>query len=74
MIITTIGLIGFVAVLLSPGSGSQRGLHHVALIPIIVAFGGFAVFSLAFMLCFHVRPSTTHEEVYVDRSSEPMAT
>ena len=74
MIITTIGLIGFVAVLLSPGSGSQRELHHVALIPIVIAFVVFAVFSLAFMLYFHMRPSASHGEVHVDPSSEPLAT
>jgi len=58
MVITTIGLIGFVAVLLSPGSGSQSELHHIAIVPLIVAFAGFAIGSLAFMLYFHLRPNS----------------
>jgi PKD repeat protein len=56
MVITTIGLIGFVAVLLTPGSGSPDELRHVALIPLFVAFGMFAAGSLAFMAYFHLRP------------------
>jgi YVTN family beta-propeller protein len=58
MVITTIGLIGFVAVLLSPGSGSQNELHHIAIVPLIVAFAAFAIGSLAFMLYFHLRPNS----------------
>ncbi len=57
MVITTLGLIGFVAVLLSPGSGSPSEVHHIALVPLIVAFGLFALGSLAFMAYFHLRPS-----------------
>jgi hypothetical protein len=57
MVITTVGLIGFVAVLLSPGSGSPSEVQHVALVPLIVAFGLFALGSLAFMAYFHLRPS-----------------
>jgi hypothetical protein len=65
MVITTVGLIGFVAVLLSPGSGSPSEVQHIALVPLIVAFGLFAIGSLAFMAYFHLRPSpsstTPHE-------------
>jgi YVTN family beta-propeller protein len=57
MVITTIGLIGFVAVLLTPGSGTRSELHHVALVPLFVAFGIFAVGSLVFMAYFHLRPA-----------------
>jgi hypothetical protein len=57
MVITTVGLIGFVAVLLSPGSGSPSEVQHIALVPLIVAFGLFALGSLAFMAYFHLRPS-----------------
>ena len=57
MVITTIGLIGFVAVLLTPGSGSPSELHHVALVPLFVAFALFAAGSLAFMAYFHLRPA-----------------
>jgi DNA-binding beta-propeller fold protein YncE len=59
MVITTIGLIGFVAVLLTPGSGTRSELHHVALVPLFVAFGLFALGSLAFMAYFHLRPAPT---------------
>ena len=52
-----IGLIGFVAVLLTPGSGSPSELRHVALVPVFVAFGAFALASLAFMAYFHLRPA-----------------
>lgn len=54
--ITGVGLIGFVAVLLGPGSGSSAELHHVALIPLLVTFAAFALISLAFMMYFHLRP------------------
>ncbi len=57
LVITTIGLIGFVAVLLTPGSGSRNELRHVALVPVFVAFAIFALASLAFMAYFHLRPS-----------------
>lgn len=57
MVITTVGLIGFVAVLLSPGSGSPSEVQHIALVPLIVAFGLFALGSLAFMAYFHLRPN-----------------
>src|ERR1035437_4286020 len=57
MVVTTIGLIGFVAVLLTPGSGSPSELRHVALVPLFVAFAIFAVGSLAFMAYFHLRPA-----------------
>lgn len=57
MVITTIGLIGFVAVLLTPGSGSPSELRHVALVPLFVVFAIFAAGSLAFMAYFHLRPA-----------------
>lgn len=57
MVITTAGLIGFVAVLLTPGSGSPSELRHVALVPLFVAFAAFALGSLAFMAYFHLRPA-----------------
>ena len=56
LIMTVIGLVGFVAVLLSPGSGSSNEIKHVALVPLLVAFVGFAIFSLAVMLYFHRHP------------------
>jgi|GEM_PF-6482274 len=46
MVLTTIGLIGFVAVLLTLGSGSPSELHHVALVTLFVAFAIFAIGSL----------------------------
>lgn len=61
--ISGIGLIGFVAVLLSPGSGTTNELHHVALVPMLSAFVIFALISLAFMAYFHVRPDRESEAV-----------
>ena len=55
--ISTVGMVGFLAVLLSPGSGSSSELKHVAVIPLLVAFGLFAVVSLGLMLYFHRHPS-----------------
>ena len=60
--ITAIGLIGFVAVLLSPGSGTPAELRHVALIPLISAFVLFGALSLAFMLYFHFHPGAAESE------------
>jgi YVTN family beta-propeller protein len=57
LVITLVGLIGFVAVLLTPGSGSPSELRHVALVPLFVAFSLFAIGSLAFMAYFHLRPA-----------------
>jgi hypothetical protein len=57
LVITAVGLIGFVAVLLTPGSGSPSELHHVALVPLFVAFSLFALASLGFMAYFHLRPA-----------------
>ncbi len=57
MVITTVGLVGFVAVLLTPGSGTPSELRHVALVPLFVAFAVFALGSLAFMAYFHLRPA-----------------
>lgn len=71
MVITTIGLVGFVAVLLSPGSGSQSELHHIALVPLIVAFVAFAIGSLAFMLYFHLRPNSPESPSHMPPSPAP---
>jgi hypothetical protein len=57
MVITTVGLVGFVAVLLTPGSGTPSELRHVALVPLFVAFAVFALGSLGFMAYFHLRPA-----------------
>ena len=60
-LITAVGLIGFVAVLLSPGSGTPAELRHVALIPLFAAFAIFAGLSLVFMGYFHLRPNEAVE-------------
>ena len=57
-LLSFVGLVGFVAVLFAPGSGSNGELHHVGLIPLLVAFFGFAVLSLGLMLYFHYHPRT----------------
>jgi YVTN family beta-propeller protein len=60
--ITFLSLAGFVAVLLSPGSGSSNEVHHVALLPLIAAFVAFALLSLGLMLYFHRHPHEPHGE------------
>lgn len=55
--ISTVGMVGFLAVLLSPGDGSQNQLHHVAVLPLLIAFAAFALASLGLMLYFHRHPS-----------------
>lgn len=60
-LISGVGLVGFVVVLLTPGSGSKHELHHVGLVPLIVAFVIFGLFSLGFMAYFHLRPSSEPE-------------
>ncbi len=52
-VLSGLGLVGFVGVLLSPGSGSQQELAHVGLVPLLASFGGVAAVSLALMLFFH---------------------
>ena len=71
--ITTVGVVGFVAVLLSPGSGSPDELKHIALLPLIVAFVVFALLSLSFMLYFHLHPSSApgHGETAHDETIHP---
>lgn len=54
--ISFVALVGFVAVLLSRGSGSPSELAHVALVPLIAAFSFFGLASLALMLYFHRHP------------------
>ena len=56
LILSGLGLIGFVAVLLTPGSGSSAEQHHVGLVPILVAFAVFAVLSFSAILYFHKHP------------------
>jgi YVTN family beta-propeller protein len=62
LLISFVGLIGFLAVLLSPGSGSSGELHHVALVPLVVAFAIFAVGSLVAIVYFHRHPSEEPDE------------
>lgn len=50
------GLIGFVGVLLSPGSGSSGEVHHVGLVPMLVAFAIFGALSLSALVYFHYHP------------------
>lgn len=62
MVISLVGLIGFLAVLLAPGSGSSNEVHHVALIPLLIAFAIFAIVSLVLILYFHRHPSQFAED------------
>ena len=50
------GLIGFVGVLLAPGSGSNGEVHHVGLVPMLVAFAVFGTISLSALIYFHYHP------------------
>ena len=59
--ITVVSLVAFVAVLLCKGSGSANELKHVALVPLIVAFAVFAIFSFGVMIYFHRHPSEKAE-------------
>ncbi|HSN01904.1 MAG TPA: PKD domain-containing protein, partial [Acidimicrobiales bacterium] len=69
LLVSGLGLIGFVAVLLSPGSGTQSELQHVGLVPILTGFGIFAAISVGFMVYFRMRPSSAPGgEVEVDGS------
>ncbi len=65
-----VGLIGFVAVLLTPGSGSSGEQHHVGLVPILVAFGVFAVLSLSAIVYFHKHPIEKAETEADEESTE----
>ncbi len=69
--ISTVGMVGFLAVLLSPGSGSSAELKHVAVIPLVVAFGLFAIVSLGVMLYFHRHPSPPVEGEAAPPAPEP---
>ncbi len=51
-----VGLIGFVAILLTPGSDSSCDQHHVGLVPVLVVYSVFAVQSLSAMMYFHKHP------------------
>jgi len=61
--ISGMGLIGFVGVLLTPGSGSDGEVHHVGLVPIVVAFVVFALISLGAITYFHFHPTEEAEGV-----------
>ena len=61
LLVSGLGLIGFVGVLLSPGSGSESELQHVGLVPILTGFGIFAAISVGFMVYFRMRPSDSAE-------------
>ncbi len=65
-----VGLIGFVAVLLTPGSGSSGEQHHVGLVPILAAFAVFAILSLSAILYFHKHPIEEVEEA--EPATEPI--
>jgi len=76
LVISFVGLIGFLAVLLAPGSGSSNEIHHVAIVPLLVAFGIFALVSLAMILYFHRHPSKfpeDHDQSELDEHAAPVA-
>ncbi len=62
LIISGLGIVGFVAVLLAPGSGNSAEVHHVGIIPLLSAFVAFALVSLGAMIYFHYHPSAHPED------------
>jgi YVTN family beta-propeller protein len=61
LVISFVGLVGFLAVLLAPGSGTRSEVHHIAVVPMLVAFVLFAGSSLIAIVYFHRHPSAVHE-------------
>ena len=61
LLLSGLGLIGFITVLLTPGSGSAGELHHVGLVPIVSAFVVFALISVGAILYFRLHPMEREE-------------
>lgn len=68
--LSVVGLVGYVAVLLSPGSGTLAELHSAGMVPLMTAFGLFAVASLGFW-AYHVwRAKATGELHHVESENQ----
>ncbi|MDH2903348.1 MAG: FGLLP motif-containing membrane protein [Actinomycetota bacterium] len=63
--LSVVGLMGYVAVLLSPGSGTLQELHSAGMIPLMTAFVLFAVASLGFWV-YHLRRAKALGELELD--------
>jgi hypothetical protein len=67
-LISFAGLLGFICVLLSPGSGSPNELRHIALVPLLAAFVIFAGTSLGLIFYFRAHP---HHGEHDETEAEP---
>ncbi len=61
--LSAVALIGYVAVVLSPGSGTAQELHSVGIIPLLTTFVLFAVASLGFWV-YHLRRAKAMGELH----------
>jgi len=64
--LSVVGLMGYVAVLLSPGSGTLQELHSAGMIPLMTAFVLFALASLGFWAYHLWRAKSTGEMHHTD--------
>jgi len=67
--LSVVGLMGYVAVLLSPGSGTAQELHSVGMVPLMTAFVLFAVASLGFW-AYHVWRAKKSGELHHEESED----
>ena len=67
--LSVVGLMGYVAVVLSPGSGTAEELHSVGMVPLLSAFFLFAGASLGFWL-YHLRRATASGDLHHQVSDE----
>ena len=61
--LSVVALMGYVAVVLSPGSGTAQELHSVGIVPLLTTFVAFAVASLGFW-AYHVRAAKAAGELH----------
>ncbi len=64
-LISVVGLVGYVGVLLSPGSGTAAELHSVGMVPLLTAFSLFALASVGFW-AYHLWSAKRHGELELD--------
>ena len=69
-LLSVVGLMGYVAVLLSPGSGTLQELHSAGMIPLMTAFVLFAIASLGFW-AYHLRRAKSLGELHHSDSVGP---
>ena len=67
--ISVVGLVGYVGVLLSPGSGTAAELHSVGMVPLLTAFCLFALASVGFW-AYHLWSAKRHGELEHDEEEQ----